>query len=84
MVPADNPFVSGTPVAARPEIWSFGLRNPWRYSFDPVALGGTGALVDRRTSARARGRRSTTSRAARGGRNYGWRIREGAQLNPNR
>src|SRR5688500_10367878 len=34
VVPADNPFVRGTPVAARPEIWSFGLRNPWRYSFD--------------------------------------------------
>lgn len=32
-VPADNPFVGveGT----RPEIWSFGLRNPWRVSFDP-------------------------------------------------
>ena len=33
-IPPDNPFVKGTPVAARPEIWSFGWRNPWRYSFD--------------------------------------------------
>ena len=39
------PFVSGGPVAARPEIWAFGLRNPWRYSFDDPARGGTGALV---------------------------------------
>jgi glucose/arabinose dehydrogenase len=31
-VPADNPFV-GDP-GARPEIWSYGLRNPWRFSFD--------------------------------------------------
>jgi glucose/arabinose dehydrogenase len=31
-VPPDNPFV-GTPAAA-PEIWSSGLRNPWRFSFD--------------------------------------------------
>lgn len=31
-VPADNPFV-GT-RGARPEIWAFGLRNPWRFSFD--------------------------------------------------
>jgi glucose/arabinose dehydrogenase len=31
-VPADNPFV-GT-AGARPEIWSYGLRNPWRFSFD--------------------------------------------------
>jgi glucose/arabinose dehydrogenase len=32
-VPSDNPFVS-TP-GARPEIWAYGLRNPWRFSFDP-------------------------------------------------
>jgi glucose/arabinose dehydrogenase len=32
-VPADNPFVS-TP-GARPEIWAYGMRNPWRFSFDP-------------------------------------------------
>ena len=33
-VPADNPFVGGG--AARPEIWSIGLRNPWRFSFDSL------------------------------------------------
>ena len=33
------------PAVAPPEIWAFGLRNPWRYSFDDPALGGTGALV---------------------------------------
>jgi len=31
-VPADNPFVGVQ--GARPEIWSIGLRNPWRFSFD--------------------------------------------------
>jgi glucose/arabinose dehydrogenase len=31
-IPADNPFV-GDPQA-RPEIWAYGLRNPWRFSFD--------------------------------------------------
>lgn len=31
-VPPDNPFVD-TP-GARPEIWAYGLRNPWRFSFD--------------------------------------------------
>lgn len=32
-VPSDNPFVGQD--GARPEIWSYGLRNPWRFSFDP-------------------------------------------------
>lgn len=31
-VPATNPFVSVK--NARPEIWAYGLRNPWRFSFD--------------------------------------------------
>ena len=31
-IPADNPFVANP--SARPEIWAFGLRNPWRMSFD--------------------------------------------------
>ena len=33
-IPPDNPFVDRRD--ARPEIWALGLRNPWRYSFDPV------------------------------------------------
>ncbi|WP_326551721.1 PQQ-dependent sugar dehydrogenase [Micromonospora sp. NBC_01813] len=33
-VPADNPFVAD--ADARDEIWAYGLRNPWRFSFDPA------------------------------------------------
>jgi glucose/arabinose dehydrogenase len=32
-VPRDNPLVKN--AGARPEIWAYGLRNPWRYTFDP-------------------------------------------------
>src|SRR5690349_17896929 len=32
-VPADNPFVATT--GARPEIWGYGLRNPWKFGIDP-------------------------------------------------
>ncbi len=46
-VPAGNPFAGG-PVGARPEIWSFGLRNPWRYSFDDPAARRHGGARDRR------------------------------------
>src|SRR5690606_18804526 len=31
-VPADNPFINT--AGARPEIWAYGFRNPWRFSFD--------------------------------------------------
>ena len=37
-IPADNPFASGTFEGreGRPEVWSWGLRNPWKIAFDPV------------------------------------------------
>jgi glucose/arabinose dehydrogenase len=76
-VPADNPFVGGVPVAARPEIWSIGLRNPWRYSFDDPARGGTGALIIGDVG-QNRWEEIDYEPANRGGRNYGWRNREGA------
>ncbi|HEX6132532.1 MAG TPA: PQQ-dependent sugar dehydrogenase, partial [Longimicrobiales bacterium] len=33
-IPADNPYIGST--SARPEVWAIGLRNPWRFSFDPA------------------------------------------------
>jgi glucose/arabinose dehydrogenase len=79
-IPADNPFVRGGPVAARPEIWSLGLRNPWRFSFDDPVHGGTGALLIGDVG-QNRFEEVDYEPAGRGGRNYGWRNREGAHDN---
>src|SRR5262249_49804701 len=75
-VPPDNPFVGGSPIPALGEIWAFGLRNPWRYSFDNPALGGTGALLIGDVGQNAR-EEIDAAPAGRGGQNYGWRMREG-------
>jgi glucose/arabinose dehydrogenase len=79
-VPPGNPFIGGVPVAARPEIWAFGLRNPWRYNFDDPAHGGTGALVIADVG-QNRFEEIDYEPANRGGRNYGWRNREGLHDN---
>ena len=80
VVPADNPFLDGVPIAARAEIWSFGLRNPWRYSFDDPARGGTGALLIADVGQGSWEEVDYEPRN-RGARNYGWRNREGAHAN---
>ena len=77
-IPAGNPFVGQAGVL--PEIWSFGLRNPWRWSFDSPAHGGTGALVIGDVG-QSSFEEIDYEPAGRGGRNYGWRNREGAHNN---
>ena len=77
VVPSGNPFAGG---GARPEVWSFGWRNPWRYSFDDVQRGGTGALVVGDVG-QNRFEEVDYEPRGRGGRNYGWRNREGAHDN---
>ena len=76
-IPADNPFVVSSLPGVRREIWSFGLRNPWRYSFDDPAHGGTGALIIGDVG-QGSYEEVDYEPAGRGGRNYGWRSREGA------
>jgi glucose/arabinose dehydrogenase len=79
-VPADNPFVRGGLPGVLPEVWSFGLRNPWRYTFDDRSRGGTGALVIGDVG-QDRFEEIDYEPSSRGGRNYGWRNREGAHDN---
>jgi glucose/arabinose dehydrogenase len=75
-IPLDNPFLDSIPVAARGEIWAFGLRNPWRFSFDTPGLGGTGGLLIADVGQGAR-EEVNFEPAGQGGRNYGWALREG-------
>jgi glucose/arabinose dehydrogenase len=79
-VPPDNPFLDGSPVAALGEIWAFGLRNPWKFSFDDPARGGTGAMLIGDVGQGA-WEEIDFQPVGRGARNYGWRIREGAHDN---
>ena len=76
-VPSTNPFIGRGPANTRPEVWSFGLRNPWRYSFDDPARGGTGALIIGDVGQNAWEEIDYQPRGS-SGRNYGWRNREGA------
>ncbi len=76
-VPKDNPFVGK--ADAIPEVWAYGVRNPWRCSFDrkngDFWIGDVGQNnweeVDHVTKSQFKGA------------NFGWRLREGAVANPN-
>jgi hypothetical protein len=76
-IPPDNPFLDGHVDGALPEIWDFGFRNPWRWSFDDPSKGGTGAIVLGDVGQTAF-EEVDYEPAGRGGRNYGWATREGA------
>ena len=81
VVPPSNPFVDNVPVDALTEIWAFGMRNPWRFTFDDVTRGGTGALVIGDVGQNA-WEEINYEPAGQGGRNYGWRNREGKHATP--
>ena len=70
-VPQDNPFVNND--AAADEIWAYGLRNPWRFSFDRA----TGDLFIGDVGQNAYEEISYQTAASPGGENYGWRVMEG-------
>ena len=72
-VPADNPFVGRQ--GARGEIWAYGLRNPWRFSFDAA----TSALWIGDVGQGEREEVSAAAAESRGGENYGWNRYEGTR-----
>lgn len=69
-IPPDNPFVDR--AGARGEIWAYGLRNPWRFSFD--AATNRLYLADVGQSA---WEEVDVVPANEGGQNYGWNVMEG-------
>jgi glucose/arabinose dehydrogenase len=77
-VPAGNPFFGQPGVL--PEIWAFGLRNPFRFSVDAIERGGSGALLIGDVGQGSWEEVDHEPFGA-GGRNYGWRNREGAHDN---
>ena len=72
-MPDDNPFVGRR--GARPEIYSYGLRNPWRFSFDretdDLTIGDVGQDAEEEIDVVGRGEGS--------GANFGWSAYEGDQ-----
>ena len=74
-IPADNPFAGG---GGAPEVYSLGLRNPWRFSFDratgAIAIGDVGGSRREEIDFLPRGRAA--------GANFGWPCREGRLAGP--
>jgi glucose/arabinose dehydrogenase len=77
-IPDDNPFIDDE--NARPEIWAYGLRNPWRYSFDSKGRLWIGDVGQNRFEEIDLQPEDST-----GGENYGWNAMEGfAPFRPGR
>jgi glucose/arabinose dehydrogenase len=72
-IPPTNPFVSQQ--GAAPEIWAYGVRNPWRFTFDRLTrnlyIGDVGELTFEEIDFQPA--------ASKGGENYGWNQFEGPQ-----
>ena len=69
-IPADNPYADGQD--GRPEIWAYGLRNPWRFSFDGphIYIADVGGILREEIN---------IADASEGAINYGWPTLEGAR-----
>jgi glucose/arabinose dehydrogenase len=74
-IPSDNPFIPSPQPGVRAEIWAYGLRNPWRFSFDSVV----GDLFIGDVGQSAREEIDFVRADTAGGMNFGWRVMEGTQ-----
>jgi len=81
-IPPTNPFAvnacDGVSVGICPEIWAYGLRNPWRWTFDRL----TGDLFIGDVGQSAREEIDFDPWPGTPGRNYGWRVMEGNLCTP--
>ena len=75
-IPPSNPFVSS--AGFRPEMWAWGLRNPWRFSFDRA----TGALFIADVGQDKWEEVDFQPASSKGGENYGWNKLEGTHCYP--
>ena len=77
-IPVDNPFVGmgGNPAD---EVWSYGFRNPWRFSFDRL----TGDFYFSDVGQNTREEFNFEMAGASGGNNYGWKAMEGTFCHDN-
>jgi hypothetical protein len=73
VIPPTNPFYGSSDSSVKKEIWAYGLRNPWRFSFDrstgDLYIGDVGQDVEEEVDFQ--------SHSSSGGQNYGWHILEG-------
>lgn len=72
-IPADNPYINFPTVPD--EVWAFGLRNPWRFSFDSK----TGDMWIADVGQNEMEEVNFQSAASTGGENYGWAVMEGTE-----
>lgn len=73
VVPADNPFLKGEGL---PEIWAFGLRNPWRFTFDSL----TGDMYIADVGQNEWEEIDFLPAGAASGANFGWNFMEGTHV----
>lgn len=76
LIPRDNPFINIENTKS--EIWSYGLRNPWRFSFDKL----TGDMLIGDVGQSLWEEINFEPFLSKGGKNYGWNILEGNHCYP--